>query len=94
METLTSSLSPPFKATPPLEEDLIKVLGYELDYVRQQHTKLLAAAKFLLEQVERAEEDLQALTATIAKICKGEDWRDTPEHPRLLYLFDRSKRNV
>ncbi len=71
-----------------LNKDLVKILEYEYDYVRQRHTKLVRLAQALLKESEDVQEDLKALGETLHRICIGEKWPfETPLHPRLVRIF-------
>ena len=70
----------------PFDKDLTKVLGYEVNYLKERHSKILKLSQELMIQSKGIEEDLTVLTHTLEKLSKGEDWRDTPPHPRLKWL--------
>jgi len=56
------------------EEDLIKVLGYEVYYVRQAQQNLIRHAQLVIDEAKAATEKLEMLAETLDKVCKKEDW--------------------
>jgi len=59
-----------------LEEDLIKVLRYEVHFVRQAQENLVRHAKRLIDEAEAANRQLEILAGTLQCISEGEDWRE------------------